>query len=76
MYSISFLNDRLRYQADTDWPIRTRAIPRTVYGWVTGRIAIQSQRRALAALDERLRVDIGLSRDEALAEARKPFWRA
>ncbi len=34
-----------------------------------------SQRRALAALDHRLLADIGLTRAQALAEARKPFWR-
>ena len=38
-----------------------------------------SQRRhlaALAALDARLLRDMGISREDALAEARKPFWQA
>ena len=35
-----------------------------------------AQRRALAALDDRLLSDIGVTRSEALAEADKPFWRA
>lgn len=34
------------------------------------------QRRALARLDTRGLDDIGLSRKEALAEARRPFWKA
>ena len=34
------------------------------------------QRRALRALDARLRRDVGLSPAEVEAEARKPFWRA
>jgi uncharacterized protein YjiS (DUF1127 family) len=33
-----------------------------------------SQRRALARLNDRLLRDIGLTREEADAEARKPFW--
>jgi len=34
------------------------------------------QRRQLLQLDERLFRDIGVPADEALREARKPFWRA
>lgn len=34
------------------------------------------QRRQLLQLDERLFRDIGVTADEALHEARKPFWRA
>jgi uncharacterized protein YjiS (DUF1127 family) len=34
------------------------------------------QRHALAALDEPMLRDIGLSRAEAWREASKPFWRA
>lgn len=33
-------------------------------------------RRALAALNPRLLRDAGLTRDWAVAESRKPFWRA
>ncbi len=35
-----------------------------------------SQRRQLAAVDARLLRDMGISREDALAEARKPFWQA
>jgi uncharacterized protein YjiS (DUF1127 family) len=34
------------------------------------------QRQALQQLDDHLLADIGVSRSEALAEARKPFWLA
>jgi len=33
------------------------------------------QRQQLLELDDRLLADIGLSRREALEEARKPFWK-
>ena len=33
------------------------------------------QRQYLLQLDDRLLADIGLSRREALKEARKPFWK-
>jgi uncharacterized protein YjiS (DUF1127 family) len=33
------------------------------------------QRQALLELDENQLADIGLSRDEALRESHKPFWR-
>ncbi len=35
-----------------------------------------TQRHALAALDDRLLKDMGLSRGAAAVEAAKPFWRA
>jgi uncharacterized protein YjiS (DUF1127 family) len=38
-------------------------------------IARQRQRRALLELDDHLLNDIGVSRGEAIAEGRKPFWR-
>lgn len=34
------------------------------------------ERQALAQLDERLLRDIGLNRETAAREARKPFWQA
>ena len=39
--------------------------------WIERRV----QRRALAALDDRLLKDIGISRAEARRETAKPFWR-
>lgn len=33
------------------------------------------QRRTLMKLDERMLHDIGLCRDDAIAEATKPFWK-
>jgi uncharacterized protein YjiS (DUF1127 family) len=36
--------------------------------------ARHNQRRALIELDDHMLADIGLSRDEALREARKLFW--
>jgi uncharacterized protein YjiS (DUF1127 family) len=35
-----------------------------------------AMRGDLACLDDRMLKDIGMSREQALAEARKPFWRA
>jgi uncharacterized protein YjiS (DUF1127 family) len=51
-------------------------------GWETrflrwcGRCSARSrQRQALAQLDDRLLRDIGKTRQEAIAEATKPFWK-
>jgi uncharacterized protein YjiS (DUF1127 family) len=57
-----------------------RGMPRAVSaGGLTARIltiiARWRQRRLLEQLDERTLRDIGISRSEALAEARKPCWR-
>ena len=40
------------------------------------RLGLARQRRALAALDDRALADIGLTRDAAESEARRPFWDA
>ncbi len=37
-------------------------------------LTLYRQRRALARLDDAALDDIGLSRDEALRESRRPFW--
>jgi uncharacterized protein YjiS (DUF1127 family) len=38
-------------------------------------IARRRQRRVLAALDQHLLEDVGLSREQARREAAKPFWK-
>ena len=43
-------------------------------GWIRGQAARWRERRLLEQLDDRALRDIGISRSEALAEARKPFW--
>jgi len=47
-------------------------------GWALGTLLTWQQRTreraALAALDDRLLEDIGLTRAQARAEADKPFW--
>ncbi len=37
-------------------------------------MGLYRQRRALAALDDDALRDLGISRDEALTEARRPLW--
>jgi uncharacterized protein YjiS (DUF1127 family) len=39
-------------------------------------LAISRQRRNLRALDEHMLKDVGLTREEALAESRKTPWNA
>jgi len=67
-----------------DYPGRTQltATPRTAlpihYRWwmtVRGWTERQRQRHALAALDDRLLADIGVTRYEVAREVAKPFWR-
>jgi uncharacterized protein YjiS (DUF1127 family) len=44
----------------------------TLLGWIQR----DRDRRALSSLDDRLLRDIGVTRAELEAEARKPFWRS
>ena len=37
-------------------------------------LARERSRKHLAALDDRMLADVGLSRDDVQAEVRKPFW--
>jgi uncharacterized protein YjiS (DUF1127 family) len=61
-------------------PSHTIEIPFPFRGW--GRCALrllrcyerQQQRRALRELDRHMLRDIGITREQAEAEARKPFW--
>ena len=66
----------------TSFPIL--AIPAPFTGWsgVCWRLATrllwlydqQQQRRVLLELGDRMLADIGITREQARAEARKPFW--
>ena len=60
----------------------SRPLPRPRLGiWqgaiaATGRVwSRRRQRQALLELDDRLLADIGITRDQAVGEASKPFWR-
>lgn len=65
--------------------LRTPDVPAPFTGW--GRICWrpaarllrlhdrQLQRRVLLELDDRMLADIGVTREQAEAEGRKPFWR-
>jgi uncharacterized protein YjiS (DUF1127 family) len=43
--------------------------------WLRSAVTRWRERRILETLDERTLRDIGISRSQALAEARKPCWR-
>jgi uncharacterized protein YjiS (DUF1127 family) len=44
-------------------------------GWIRAAATRWTQRRMLEELGDRDLRDIGISRSEAITEARKPFWR-
>lgn len=50
-----------------------RALPRP-HLRLRDMLAVRTQRRALYALDDAALADLGLSRSDAEAEARRPFW--
>ena len=54
---------------------QARFLPALVHRFLT-RSADARSRRRLAVLDDHLLADIGLSRDEALAEASRTVWDA
>ena len=47
-----------------------------VFGWLLTLHAVWSERRALASMDQHRLDDLGLTRDEARREARRPTWDA
>lgn len=47
-----------------------------VLGWIGMAMDRHAQRRHLASLDPRLLRDVGLTRAQALAQARRPWWQA
>ncbi|AWJ87158.1 DUF1127 domain-containing protein (plasmid) [Azospirillum sp. TSH58] len=51
-----------------------RRFAKRVFGEVLGMIERHRQRRSLAALDDHLLRDVGLSRTDARREADKAFW--
>ena len=58
-----------------DWPaLPWREFVRTIWFRALHFAEQRNQRLALRDLDDRLLADIGVSRADALAEARKPFW--
>ena len=60
-------------------PLEIRPGVANLARWIADRIRLWSrradQRQALIRLDDRMLRDIGIARDQALAEWRKPFWR-
>ena len=48
--------------------------PMRLVSFVRHVFAIAEQRRQLAELSDQQLADVGLTRDEALAEAGRPFW--
>lgn len=49
---------------------RRRGVVARILAW----LELATQRRRLAELDERMLSDIGITREAALAEARRPIW--
>lgn len=68
MEKLETFHDRLQFGAPR--PRRTSILP-----WLAAAFERQRQRDLLATLDDRALSDIGISREEARAEANKPFWR-
>lgn len=66
-------------RAYSTWRPRTRRAPihpfTAAWELVASWIERARQRQALAALDEAMLRDIGITRVEAAREAGKPFWR-
>ncbi|MCO8145698.1 DUF1127 domain-containing protein [Rhodovulum tesquicola] len=58
---------------DTIWGVRLPALGDLLRRIGLG-LGVARQRHRLAELDDTLLRDIGLTRDEALAEARRPVW--
>ncbi|MBY0295751.1 MAG: DUF1127 domain-containing protein [Methylobacterium sp.] len=57
-------------------PARAARLVALARAWLARAAARRRQRLDLAALDARLLRDIGLTREQAGAEAAKGFWRA
>jgi len=68
MEKLETFPDRLQFGA----PRPRRA---SILSWLAAAFERQRQRDLLATLDDRALRDIGIGREEARAEANKPFWR-
>jgi uncharacterized protein YjiS (DUF1127 family) len=51
------------------------SLGRSLIAWLRAAAERRRQRRVLAGLDDHLLRDIGLTREQALVEARRPPWR-
>lgn len=51
-----------------------RGTPRSLLARIGTALALSRQRNNLAALDDALLADIGLTREDALREANRPLW--
>ena len=58
------------------WPFQLTCVYAAIASLLLSLIARSRERRALAALDERLLADVGIDRGAAAAECSKPPWRA
>lgn len=54
--------------------IRRETTQRSFWQSLLDRMALARQRRALQQLDDHLLHDVGLTRDQAREESRKPVW--
>jgi uncharacterized protein YjiS (DUF1127 family) len=52
-----------------------QAVLSSLAGTIAAWLNRQQGRRDLGELDDRLLADVGIARQDALCEARKPFWR-
>jgi len=56
--------------------LRTRSLFSRLFGLLDQSAALARQRRDLAALDDKMLRDIGVTRSQAMQEATRPFWDA
>lgn len=61
----------MRRNREVEFDRFSSAVVELLKGWYVR----QHQRRRLGQLDERMLRDIGISHEEALTEAKKPFWK-